>query len=63
VNAPANPDNATGIDYFTIVYASKEQLDQALEQLRHSGAVVTQVEGTWFTVDPQNIRVRLTAAN
>ncbi|MEK3706807.1 VOC family protein [Paenibacillus sp. FSL R7-0198] len=63
VNAPVNPDNATGIDYFTIVYATNEQLDQALEQLRQSGAVVTQVEGKWFTVDPQNIRIRLTTAN
>lgn len=63
VNAPVNPENATGIDYFTIVYATKEEVEQALEQLRQSGAAVTQVEDAWFTVDPQNIRIRLTTEN
>ncbi|PQP82899.1 glyoxalase [Paenibacillus sp. PCH8] len=63
VGAPVKPDNATGIDYFTIVYSTEEQLEQALEQLRQSKAAVTRLEDTWFTVDPQNIRVRLTTGN
>ncbi|OAX50521.1 VOC family protein [Paenibacillus sp. AD87] len=61
--APVNPDNATGIDYFTIIYDGKEQLEQAVEQLRQSNASIEQQGTDWFTVDPQNIRIRLTTGN
>ncbi|MGC5775717.1 VOC family protein [Paenibacillus pabuli] len=61
--APVNPDNATGIDYFTILYSGNEQLEQAVEQLRQSGATLEQQGGSWFTVDPQNIRIRLTTTS
>ncbi|MFS0870607.1 VOC family protein [Paenibacillus xylanilyticus] len=60
--APVNPDRATGIDYFTIVYAGQEPLQQALEQLRQEGATLEEQDGSWFTTDPQNIRVRLITA-
>lgn len=60
--APVTPDNATGIDYFTIVYDEKEQLKKAVEQLRQSNASIEQQGKDWFTVDPQNIRIRLTTA-
>ncbi|RAW19085.1 glyoxalase [Paenibacillus taichungensis] len=61
--APVNPANATGIDYFTITYDGKEQLEQAVEQLRQSNASIEQQGMDWFTVDPQNIRIRLTSTN
>ncbi|WP_315794845.1 VOC family protein [Paenibacillus sp. BIC5C1] len=61
--APVNPANATGIDYFTIIYDGKEQLEQAVEQLRQSNASIEQQGMDWFTVDPQNIRIRLTSTN
>ncbi|MFC9707036.1 VOC family protein [Paenibacillus sp. NPDC056933] len=61
--APVNPDNATGIDYFTIVYSGIEQLEQAVEQLRQSGATLEQQGDSWFTVDPQNIRILLTTTS
>jgi catechol 2,3-dioxygenase len=61
--APVNPDNATGIDYFTIIYDGKEQLEQALEQLRQSNTSIEQQGKDWFTVDPQNIRIRLTTTS
>ncbi|MFE6075329.1 VOC family protein [Paenibacillus sp. NPDC057886] len=61
--APVNPDNATGIDYFTIIYDGKEQLEQAVEQLRQSNASIEQQGKDWFTVDPQNIRIRLTTSS
>ncbi|MGW7160908.1 VOC family protein [Paenibacillus taichungensis] len=61
--APVNPANATGIDYFTIIYDGKEQLEQALEQLRQSNTSIEQQGKDWFTVDPQNIRIRLTSTN
>ncbi|WP_063564489.1 VOC family protein [Paenibacillus sp. O199] len=61
--APVNPDNATGIDYFTIVYDEKEQLEQAVEQLRQSNTSIEQQGKDWFTVDPQNIRIRLTTTS
>ncbi|SLK03462.1 MULTISPECIES: VOC family protein [unclassified Paenibacillus] len=60
--APVTPDNATGIDYFTIIYDEKEQLKKAVEQLRQSNASIEQQGKDWFTVDPQNIRIRLTTA-
>ncbi|MDN4600439.1 VOC family protein [Paenibacillus sp. F6_3S_P_1C] len=61
--APVNPDNATGIDYFTIIYDGKEPLEQAVEQLRQSNASIEQQGTDWFTVDPQNIRIRLTTTS
>jgi len=61
--APVNPANATGIDYFTIIYDGKEQLEQAVEQLRQSNAFIEQQSKDWFTVDPQNIRIRLTTTS
>ncbi|MFB8372603.1 VOC family protein [Paenibacillus taichungensis] len=61
--APVNPANATGIDYFTIIYDGKEQLEQAVEQLRQSSTSIEQQGKDWFTVDPQNIRIRLTSTN
>lgn len=61
--APVNPANATGIDYFTIIYEGKEQLEQAVEQLRQSNTSIEQQGKDWFTVDPQNIRIRLTTTS
>lgn len=61
--APVNPDNATGIDYFTIIYDGKEPLEQAVEQLHQSNASIEQQGTDWFTVDPQNIRIRLTTTS
>ncbi|NEU61390.1 VOC family protein [Paenibacillus sp. ALJ109b] len=61
--APVNPANATGIDYFTIIYDGKEQLEQAVEQLRQSNTSIEQQGKDWFTIDPQNIRIRLTSTN
>jgi catechol 2,3-dioxygenase len=61
--APVNPDNATGIDYFTIIYDGKEPLEQAVEKLRQSNASIEQQGTDWFTVDPQNIRIRLTTTS
>ncbi|PIH59579.1 VOC family protein [Paenibacillus sp. LK1] len=61
--APVNPANATGIDYFTIIYDGKEQLEQALEQLRQSNTSIEQQGKDWFTIDPQNIRIRLTTTS
>ncbi|WP_440117263.1 VOC family protein [Paenibacillus sp. QZ-Y1] len=61
--APLNPDHATGIDYFTIIFAENPHLQQAIEQLRQSGASLEQQDDSWFTVDPQNIRIHLTTTS
>lgn len=58
--APVNPSDATGIEYFTIVYSSEAERNQAVEQLREAGATLTQQNDVWFTVDPQQIHIRLT---
>lgn len=58
--APVNPSDATGIEYFTIVYSSEAERNQAVEQLREAGATLTQQNDAWFTVDPQQIHIRLT---
>lgn len=63
VGVPVTPINGTGIDYFTIVYDGKAELDAAVQHLRQEGASVEQDGAVWWTVDPQNIRIRLTAAN
>ncbi|MGO4529701.1 VOC family protein [Paenibacillus sp. 2TAF8] len=62
VNAPVNPSNATGIDYFAIVYAEPEEVEQAVERLRQAGFEVTRDAEAWYAVDPQNIRIRLVSA-
>jgi catechol 2,3-dioxygenase len=62
VNAPVNPSNATGIDYFTIVYAEPEEVEQAVERLRQAGVEVTRDAEARYAVDPQNIRIRLVSA-
>lgn len=61
VNAPINPDNATGIDYFTIVYAHNHEVEQAAQRLRQSGVEVSPDGDAWYAADPQNIRIRLIA--
>ncbi|MEY8744178.1 VOC family protein [Paenibacillus tundrae] len=61
--APVNPSHATGIEYFTIVYSSQEERNQAVEQLREAGATLTQQNDVYFTVDPQQIHIRLTVEN
>jgi catechol 2,3-dioxygenase len=61
VNAPVNPANATGIDYFTIVYAHAHEAEQAAQRLSQSGVEVTHDGGIWYTADPQNIGIRLIA--
>ncbi|WP_145407400.1 VOC family protein [Paenibacillus xylanexedens] len=58
--APVNPSDATGIEYFTIVYSSEAERNQAVEQLREAGATLTQRNDVWLTVDPQQIHIRLT---
>lgn len=63
VNAPINPSHATGIDYFTIVYAHEREVQEAIERLRQSGIEVTKNEDGWYAADPQNIRIRLIAEN
>nr|WP_145403441.1 VOC family protein [Paenibacillus xylanexedens] len=61
VNAPVNPANATGIDYFTIVYAHAHEAEQAAQRLSQSGITVTHDGGVWYATDPQNIGIRLIA--
>ncbi|WP_434752492.1 VOC family protein [Paenibacillus amylolyticus] len=61
VNAPINPANATGIDYFTIVYAQNHEVEQAVERLRQAGVEVSPDGDAWYAADPQNIRIRLIA--
>ena len=60
--APNPPANATGIEYFTIVFPNETALKETLGSLRQAGIAVGEDGGVTFIEDPSGIKVRLKSA-
>lgn len=61
IGAPAPSPQSTGLDYFTIVYPSQDELRIALERLESAGTpAVQEKDGAVFATDPSGIRIHLT---
>ncbi|MCM3786660.1 VOC family protein [Neobacillus mesonae] len=58
-NAPATPQDAVGIDYFTIVFDNKNAYDETLARLQSSGYSITNIDGEAYVNDPFSIRIRM----
>ncbi|MFC5470674.1 VOC family protein [Cohnella suwonensis] len=61
--APRPPENGTGLDYYTIVLPSAEQLRITLDRLGKVGIPAAEHQGYWLVQDPAGISVRLSAAS
>ncbi|MDP4098728.1 VOC family protein [Paenibacillus sp. P96] len=57
--APPVPENAAGIDYFTLRLPDQTALDEVVTRLTESGYSLTQRAGGLFVKDPFNIGIRL----
>ncbi len=58
--APATPDNATGLAYFTIVNPDPWHIELILQELQHRGIEVETRGDAWYFQDPFGIGIRLT---
>ena len=63
VGAPPAPDEAVGLDYFTLVLPTHADLDAVIVQLKNEGTTVTYHDGGWFVKDPSNISMKLLSQN
>jgi catechol 2,3-dioxygenase len=59
VGAPPVPENAAGIDYFTLRLPDQKELDAVATRLTESGYSITQRDGAVFVKDPFNIGIKL----
>ncbi|MBN2980329.1 MULTISPECIES: VOC family protein [Cohnella] len=59
VGAPPAPDNAPGLDFYTIAFASREALEPTLASIREAGIAVAEQDGGWLVEDPSRNRLLL----
>ncbi|MFB5758770.1 VOC family protein [Paenibacillus medicaginis] len=59
VGVPPVPENAAGIDYFTLRLPDQKELDAVVTRLTESGYSITQRDGALFIKDPFNIGMKL----
>lgn len=59
VGAPPVPENAAGLDFYSLVLPNDEERQAVLERLRQGGYQVNEHAGKWFAKDPFNIQVQL----
>ncbi|WP_379141518.1 VOC family protein [Paenibacillus sp. sgz500992] len=57
--APAAPSDAPGIDYFTLLLSSRQELAEVTERMREAGYTVTEADGILSLKDPWNIGLKL----
>ncbi|KGE16588.1 VOC family protein [Paenibacillus wynnii] len=57
--APAAPEDAAGIDYFTLLLPSEEERAVVVERVRKAGYTVDEVDGAPALRDPWNIGIKL----
>ncbi|HHT91758.1 MAG: VOC family protein [Bacillota bacterium] len=58
--APPTPRNSVGLDFFTLIYPSKEALVTAAANLQRLGAPVRMERGDVITTDPSEHEIHLT---
>ncbi|WP_391120410.1 VOC family protein [Psychrobacillus sp. L3] len=59
VGAPPAPENAIGLEAFTLVYPSNEELNDALENLKTNNVSVVEENGIYITKDPSQNKIKL----
>lgn len=59
VGVPPVPENAAGIDYFTLRLPDQKELDAVVTRLAEGGYSITQRDGALFVKDPFNIGIML----
>ena len=57
--APAAPANTPGIDYFTLLLPSSQDVTEVAERVKHAGYRVAVTEGITTVTDPWNIGIQL----
>lgn len=62
IGIPNTPRHAAGIESFTIVLPSEEELQAVTGRIREAGFTPVQREGAWFVQDPSEIWIRLLVA-
>ncbi|RLQ90818.1 VOC family protein [Planomicrobium sp. Y74] len=56
---PALPEQAAGLDFYTLVFADEAKRSQTAERLRAIGAEVTETADYWETRDPSGNKIRM----
>ncbi|PKH10863.1 VOC family protein [Planomicrobium sp. MB-3u-38] len=56
---PALPEQAAGLDFYTLVFADETKRSQTAERLRALGAEVTEAADYWETRDPSGNKIRM----
>ncbi|WP_442604214.1 VOC family protein [Paenibacillus sp. KN14-4R] len=59
-NLPEAPSNATGLDYYSLVFSDQAALEVTLTRLREAGIAVVQQSKVWYVQDSSGISVLLT---
>jgi len=59
-NLPPTPNNTLGMQYFTIVYPSKEELDRVIDRVRAAGLPIETIPDGFLVRDPSKIKLILT---
>ncbi|MYL60994.1 glyoxalase, partial [Virgibacillus halodenitrificans] len=57
--APPPPTNSVGLEHFTLVFGSDEELMKVVTNIKELGADVTEVNGMYITFDPSGIKIVL----
>nr|WP_263324043.1 VOC family protein [Neobacillus sp. Marseille-Q6967] len=57
--APTPPENSVGLSWYTLVFPSETERDNAVKQLQQVGAPIRNEEGHIETKDPSGNRIRL----
>ncbi|MMZ63468.1 Catechol-2,3-dioxygenase [compost metagenome] len=59
MGAPPVPENAAGLDFYSLVLPNDDERQAVLDRLRQGGYQVSEQAGKWFAKDPFNIQVQL----
>lgn len=59
IGIPALPEQAAGLDFYTLVFADEDKRRQTAERLRALGAEVTKAGAHWETHDPSGNKIRM----
>ncbi|MFD0695972.1 VOC family protein [Paenibacillus sp. GCM10027628] len=58
-DAPVPAPNATGLDYYTIIFPNANERALAVQRLQNAGYSVSEQEGALVVIDPSSIRLRM----
>ncbi|MBD0383522.1 VOC family protein [Paenibacillus sedimenti] len=58
-NAPVTAPNATGLDYYTIVFPNADERRKAIERLQGAGFSPVEQDEAFVVIDPSGIRLKM----